>query len=143
MPIHGQVPLELRHNQLGQQAGAERALLHRLRGFLCRDDLAPVTATRAGVGVAHVLDDVRFGRLNLQPFGHALADDDALLAAVAAGTFFLRQWILDPLPRQELWEHDPFFATLQRSVVGWWRLFVGRFLEASSGFGSSAAPASG
>ena len=75
-----------------------------------------------------MLDNVRFGRLDLQPFGHALADDDALLAAVAAGTFFRRQRILDPLPRQELWEHDPFFATLQRPVVRWWRLFVGRFV---------------
>ncbi len=48
--------------------------------------------------------------------------------AVAAGTFFLRQWILDALPRQELGEHDPFLATLQRSIAGRWRLFVGRFL---------------
>ena len=51
-----------------------------------------------------------------------------LLAAVAAGTFFLREWILDPLPRQELGEHDPFPTTLERAVVGWRRLLVGRFL---------------
>ena len=115
MPIDRQMPRELGHDQPRQQTGPERTLLHGLRGLLRRDDLASLPAGRASVGVAHVLDDVGLLRLDLQLFGHALADDDALLAAVAAGTFFLREWILDPLPRQELGEHDPFFATLQRS----------------------------
>ena len=131
MAINRQVPRELGHHQPGQHAASEGALLHGLRGLLRRDDLVPLPARGTGVGVAHVLDDVRFGRLNLQLLGHACLNDDALLPAAPAGTLLRRQRIFPALPWQELGEHNPFPATLERAIAGCRCAaggFVGRFL---------------
>ena len=126
--IHGQVPCELGHHQPGQHAGTEGTLLDGLRRSLRRDDLVSLSACGTGVGVAYVLDDIRLGWLHLQLLSHAFLDDDTIRPAVAAGALLGRQWIVPTLPRQELGEHDPLPTTLERAIVSWRRLFVGRVL---------------